>query len=51
MSERKCPKCGQLYKEHPAISREDNKTEICPACGLREAMKAFMGEKGIDADA
>ena len=47
----KCPKCGQYYTNAPAISREDNKTEICPSCGTREAMEAFMKEKGDEADA
>lgn len=51
MKSNKCPKCGREYNEHPALSREDNKTEICPACGMREAMAAFMKEKGIEADA
>lgn len=35
-----CPKCGKEYQEHPAISREDNKTEICPDCGTLEALEA-----------
>lgn len=37
---RTCPKCGRTYKEPPAISREDNKTEICPDCGTLEALEA-----------
>lgn len=37
--ERVCPKCGKGYSNPPAISREDNKTEICPECGVREAME------------
>lgn len=37
-----CPKCGKSYSEVPAISREDNKTEICPACGQGEAIMDFM---------
>ncbi len=36
-----CPKCGKEYDEYPAISREDNKTEICPDCGIAEALEAF----------
>ena len=32
-----CPKCGKVYSEPPALSRTDNKTLICPDCGLREA--------------
>lgn len=39
---RKCPKCGKNYNSHPALSREDNKTEICPVCGQREALEAFQ---------
>lgn len=36
-----CPTCGQEYRAHPAISRKDGKTAICPDCGIREALKAF----------
>ena len=36
-----CPKCGREYIETPAISREDNKTEICSVCGALEAIKAY----------
>jgi ribosomal protein S27AE len=32
-----CPRCGKQYIGHPALSREDNKTEICPDCGTEEA--------------
>ena len=32
---RKCPKCGAEYQGHPAISRRDNKTPICPDCGTK----------------
>lgn len=34
-----CPKCGKPYTEPSALSRKDNKTEICPDCGIREAME------------
>ena len=34
----KCPKCGAYYFGYPALSREDNKTKICPECGVREAI-------------
>jgi len=40
-TERICPKCGQTYREHPALSREDNDTLICPDCGTREALDAL----------
>ena len=36
-----CPKCGKEYVGYPAISRDDNKTEICPNCGTREALDRF----------
>lgn len=36
-----CPKCGKTYKERPAISRRDNKTEICPNCGITESLEDF----------
>ena len=26
-----CPRCGLRYSERPALSRADNKTNICPA--------------------
>ncbi len=42
--ERICPLCGNAYKEHPALSRKDNDTLICPDCGTREA----LAEIGVD---
>ncbi len=38
----KCPKCGKYYVGYPALSREDNKTEICPGCGVSEAIECFL---------
>ena len=38
----KCPKCGKYYVGYPALSREDNKTEVCPKCGVREAIVSFL---------
>ena len=35
-----CPVCGHSYCDPPAISRKDNKTEICPECGISEAIEA-----------
>jgi predicted RNA-binding Zn-ribbon protein involved in translation (DUF1610 family) len=32
-----CPKCGKETTDYPAISRVDNKTEICSQCGMAEA--------------
>ena len=36
-----CPKCGCGYDGYPAISRDDGETEICPMCGMREALEAW----------
>ena len=38
---RVCPKCGRSYKGHPALSRVDNRTYICPDCGIREALESL----------
>ena len=40
-----CPICGNEYTEHPAISRKDNITEICPTCGTKEALDDFFESK------
>lgn len=37
-----CPLCGCKIKGYPAISRKDNKTEICSDCGYLEAMFYFV---------
>lgn len=37
-----CPICNMDYSEHSAISRIDNSTEICPACGMNEALVEFI---------
>ena len=36
-----CPRCDYELSGHPAISRRDNKTEICSDCGTSEAMNDF----------
>lgn len=36
-----CPKCGKSFYGRPALSRQDNITLICPACGLKEAIDAM----------
>lgn len=38
---RKCPICSKIYTDYPALSREDNKTEICPECGQQQALNAI----------
>ena len=39
-----CPLCGEAYHGYPALSRADNKTLICPDCGIRQALTSI----GID---
>lgn len=41
VSKKVCPKCGKTYRGHPAISRVDNVTAICPLCGTREALDSL----------
>ena len=36
-----CPICKFAIIGHPAISRKDNKTKICPNCGVGEAFLDF----------
>ena len=36
-----CPICNKELGQYPAISRKDNKTEICSNCGTLEALEAF----------
>ena len=43
---RKCPVCGRTYTDYPALSRKDNATEICPDCGVREALASI----GVNSD-
>ena len=46
-----CPRCGHLIPndEQPgaypgALSRADNKTEVCSDCGTHEAMEQFTSD-------
>lgn len=39
---RTCPICGKQYYTYPATSRRDNKTKICPDCGVKEALDDFV---------
>lgn len=36
-----CPLCGKTYHGHPALSRTDNETLICPDCGIRQALESI----------
>lgn len=42
----KCPMCGRIYSGYPALSRRDNKTEICSDCGTKEALDDFFKNGG-----
>ena len=35
---RVCPLCQNIYYEPSALSRSDNKTEICTDCSTRQAL-------------
>ena len=35
---KRCLRCGRDYTERPATSRRENKTDICPSCGLEESL-------------
>lgn len=39
-----CHKCKKVYKGYGALSRRDNKTEICSECGVVEALEDFCKE-------
>lgn len=43
-----CPICGREYTDYPALSRRDNTTEICPACGVDEALDDFFNNSNIN---
>lgn len=43
LKERLCPRCGNTYMDYPAISRKDNKTEVCTTCGQAEALLQYTG--------
>ena len=35
---KKCPRCGKKISKYPALSRRDNKTNVCSECGSGEAL-------------
>jgi hypothetical protein len=46
-----CPLCeAEMHRPRVALSRVDNKTEICPACGLMEGLQSFADriERGAE---
>ena len=38
----RCPRCLKEYPRLLAISRADNKTHICDACGITEALEDYF---------
>ena len=42
-----CPICGREYTDYPALSRRDNATEICPDCGVNEALEDFFYNSNV----
>lgn len=44
---KKCPICKKSIIGYPAISRKDNKTEICSNCGVIQALEQFEKYKKI----
>ena len=47
---RNCPICHRDYKDYPALSRRDNKTEICPECGVLEALEDMINPRPTPVD-
>lgn len=47
-----CPRCHQVKSGYPALSREDNTTEICSECGVEEAMQGLIrpSTRGVHKD-
>ena len=53
---KRCPKCSGYIPNNKtpgayagAISRRDNHTEICSACGTMEALEDFMAREKVGA--
>ena len=42
IEEWQCPRCKEYTTDYPAISRTDNKTEICSACGVEQALEGYV---------
>jgi hypothetical protein len=43
----RCSKCKKELTEHPTLSCEDGETEICPECGINEAIEEYCTTKHI----
>ncbi len=47
---RECPRCGNIYTEFPALSRQFP-LDICPECGADEALRDALGDKPMEPEA
>ncbi len=43
-----CPRCEREMTTFPALSRRDNKTDICSDCGQAEALEDYYRERWTD---
>ena len=43
-----CPRCKKEIEKFPALSRRDNRTDICSDCGEVEALEDYYGERWTD---
>ena len=43
-----CPRCKRVIETFPALSRRDNRTDICSDCGEVEALEDYYGERWTD---
>jgi len=43
-----CPSCGGNIVGFPALSRKDNKTNICSDCGTDEAMADYFNSLKVE---
>jgi hypothetical protein len=42
---KQCPICKGPLGKYPALSRRDNKTDICSECGVNEALEDYLKYK------
>lgn len=43
-----CPNCGKTIIGYSALSRKDNKTEICSKCGKLESLEYLIKYEGTN---
>ena len=39
-----CPRCNRAITTFPALSRRDNKTDICSDCGTAEGLEDYANQ-------